>query len=152
MAEPETPELARAAVDGGADIIELGFPFSDPLAEGPVIREAAERALAAGMRTAACLQCLAATRERIGKATPIIPMTLRIPPRGLRLSALRRRPPRSRRDELHPRRRAKRASPGDQESSSDRADLDRRADPPRRRTNGWMALRCVSHGDHRCAG
>jgi tryptophan synthase alpha chain len=36
MAEPETPELARAAVDGGADIVELGFPFSDPLADGPV--------------------------------------------------------------------------------------------------------------------
>ena len=51
MAEPETPELAQAAVDGGADIVELGFPFSDPLADGPVIRRAAERALARGMRT-----------------------------------------------------------------------------------------------------
>src|SRR5438067_205906 len=46
MAEPETPELARAAVEGGADVVELGFPFSDPLADGPVIRRAAERALA----------------------------------------------------------------------------------------------------------
>jgi len=53
MAEPETPELARAAVDGGADIIELGFPFSDPLADGPVIRRAGELALAEGMRTGA---------------------------------------------------------------------------------------------------
>src|SRR5436305_17026 len=44
MAEPETPELARAAVDGGADVVEFGFPFSDPLADGPVIRRAAERA------------------------------------------------------------------------------------------------------------
>src|SRR5262249_31902216 len=42
VAEPETPELARAAVEGGADIVELGFPFSDPLAEGPVIRRASE--------------------------------------------------------------------------------------------------------------
>ena len=35
MAGPETPELAEAAVEGGADLIELGFPFSDPLADGP---------------------------------------------------------------------------------------------------------------------
>lgn len=74
MAEPETPELARAAVEGGADIIELGFPFSDPLAEGPVIRRASERALAHGMRTRACLDVLARTRELIPE-TPIVPMT-----------------------------------------------------------------------------
>jgi tryptophan synthase alpha subunit len=54
MSGPETPELAAAAVDGGADLVELGFPFSDPLADGPVIRRAAERALARGMRTQAC--------------------------------------------------------------------------------------------------
>jgi len=75
MAEPETPELARAAVDGGADIVELGFPFSDPLADGPVIRRAGERALARGMRTAACLDVLARTRELVGDGVPLIPMT-----------------------------------------------------------------------------
>ena len=74
MAEPETPELARAAVDGGADVIEIGFPFSDPLADGPVIRRAAERALARGMRTQACLDVLAGTREAL-PGTPLIPMT-----------------------------------------------------------------------------
>ena len=73
MAEPETPELARAAADGGADIVELGFPFSDPLADGPVIRRAAERALAAGMRTRQCLDCLAETRARV--QVPLVPMT-----------------------------------------------------------------------------
>jgi tryptophan synthase alpha subunit len=73
MAEPETPELARAAVDGGADIVELGIPFSDPLAEGPVIRRASERALARGMRTRACLDVLARTRELVD--VPIVPMT-----------------------------------------------------------------------------
>ncbi|MGH3009765.1 MAG: tryptophan synthase subunit alpha [Gaiellaceae bacterium] len=74
MAEPETPELARAAVEGGADLIELGFPFSDPLAEGPVIRRASERALARGMRTHACLDVLVRTRELLPE-TPLVPMT-----------------------------------------------------------------------------
>jgi tryptophan synthase alpha chain len=74
VAEPETPELAQAAVDGGADVIELGFPFSDPLAEGPVIRRASERALGRGMRTHACLDVLATTRELV-PATPLVPMT-----------------------------------------------------------------------------
>jgi tryptophan synthase alpha subunit len=75
MAGAEAPALAEAAVEGGADLVELGFPFSDPLADGPTIRRAAERALAAGMRTAACLECLAGTRERLGPATPLVPMT-----------------------------------------------------------------------------
>jgi tryptophan synthase alpha chain len=74
MAEPETPELARAAVEGGADVVELGFPFSDPLAEGPMIRRASERALARGMRTRACLDVLARTRELLPE-TPLVPMT-----------------------------------------------------------------------------
>jgi tryptophan synthase alpha chain len=74
MSEPETPELARAAVKGGADMIELGFPFSDPLAEGPVIQRASERALARGMRTGACLDVLARTRELLPE-TPLVPMT-----------------------------------------------------------------------------
>jgi tryptophan synthase alpha chain len=73
MAGPETPELAEAAVAGGADLVELGFPFSDPLADGPVIRRAAERALARGMRTRACLDCLAETRGRVD--VPLVPMT-----------------------------------------------------------------------------
>jgi tryptophan synthase alpha chain len=74
MSGPDTPELAEAAVEGGADVVELGFPFSDPLADGPVIRRAAERALARGMRTQACLDCLAATRDRV-PGTPLVPMT-----------------------------------------------------------------------------
>jgi tryptophan synthase alpha chain len=74
MSGRETPELAAAAVEGGADLVELGFPFSDPLADGPVIRRAAERALAEGMRTRACLECLARTRELLPE-TPLVPMT-----------------------------------------------------------------------------
>jgi tryptophan synthase alpha chain len=74
MADPGTPELARAAVEGGADIVEIGFPFSDPLADGPVIRRAGERALARGMRTRQCLHVLASTRALVPD-TPLIPMT-----------------------------------------------------------------------------
>src|SRR5205085_8242854 len=73
MCGAATPELAEAAVEGGADIVELGFPFSDPLADGPVIRRAGERALAEGMRTRECIACLAATRARV--EVPLIPMT-----------------------------------------------------------------------------
>jgi tryptophan synthase alpha chain len=73
MAGPETPELAEAAVAGGADLLEIGFPFSDPLADGPVIRLAGERALAQGMRTKECLECLADTRAHVD--VPLIPMT-----------------------------------------------------------------------------
>ena len=74
MAGPDTPALAEAAAGGGADIVEIGIPFSDPLADGPVIRRAAERALARGMRTRACLDVLARTRELVPE-TPLVPMT-----------------------------------------------------------------------------
>src|SRR6202012_3962218 len=60
-------------VDAGADIIEIGFPFSDPLADGPAIQRAGERALAAGMRTKRCLEVLAEVRARVD--VPLIPMT-----------------------------------------------------------------------------
>ncbi len=73
MAGAETPDLAEAAVEAGADLLEIGFPFSDPLADGPVIRLAGERALAAGMRTARCLECLSDVRARVD--VPLIPMT-----------------------------------------------------------------------------
>jgi tryptophan synthase alpha chain len=74
MAGRATPELAAAAADDGADIVELGFPFSDPLADGPVIRRAGEQALAEGMRTKECLECLSRARELIPR-TPLVPMT-----------------------------------------------------------------------------
>ena len=75
MSGRDAPRLAEAAVEGGADLIELGFPFSDPLADGPVIRRAAECALAEGMRTQACLDCLSSVRQRVGDAIPLVPMT-----------------------------------------------------------------------------
>jgi tryptophan synthase alpha chain len=45
-----TRDIALAAIDAGADVIELGVPFSDPLADGPIIQRASERALARGTR------------------------------------------------------------------------------------------------------
>jgi tryptophan synthase alpha chain len=73
VAEPETPDLVEAAVEGGADVVELGFPFSDPLAEGPTIQRASERALGRGMRTKQCLEVLAECRRRVD--VPLVPMT-----------------------------------------------------------------------------
>ena len=53
-----------ALVEGGADMVELGIPFSDPVADGPVIQAAGIRALAAGVRTADCLSLVTAFRQR----------------------------------------------------------------------------------------
>jgi tryptophan synthase alpha chain len=68
-----TPEIMQALADGGADIIELGVPFSDPMADGPVIQKASERALARGIGAA---QVLAMVRAfRLGNATtPVVLM------------------------------------------------------------------------------
>lgn len=60
-------EQSLAAVDtlvaGGADFLELGIPFSDPVADGPIIQAAAQRALAAGVRTGDCLDMVARIRS-----------------------------------------------------------------------------------------
>ena len=53
-----------ALVAGGADMLEVGIPFSDPVADGPVIQAAAARALSAGVRTGDCLDLLAEIRRR----------------------------------------------------------------------------------------
>jgi tryptophan synthase alpha chain len=56
--------LLDAVVEGGADMIEVGIPFSDPVADGPVIQAAAQRALAAGVRVSDCLELIAGFRAR----------------------------------------------------------------------------------------
>jgi len=61
-----TRDMAIAAIDAGADVIELGVPFSDPLADGPVIQRASERAVARGTRLADVLE----TRLDIRKLRP----------------------------------------------------------------------------------
>jgi tryptophan synthase alpha chain len=75
MAGAALPELAAAAVRGGATIVEVGIPFSDPLADGPTIQAAGQAALDAGMTPRRCLDALAATREAIGPEIPLVPMT-----------------------------------------------------------------------------
>jgi tryptophan synthase alpha chain len=75
MAGDGLPDQAAAAVDAGATAIEVGIPFSDPLADGPTIQRAAQAALAAGMTPPRCLEALAETRARIGGEVPLIPMT-----------------------------------------------------------------------------
>ena len=56
--------LLDSAVEGGADMIEVGIPFSDPVADGPVIQAAAQRALSAGVRVQDCFDLIAAFRTR----------------------------------------------------------------------------------------
>src|SRR5258708_39077571 len=62
-APEQTPALVAALERGGADLIELGVPFSDPIADGPVIQLAGERALRAGTTLAKVLQIAAEIRK-----------------------------------------------------------------------------------------
>jgi len=66
-------ETARILAAGGADVIELGIPFSDPLADGATIQHASYRALEQGVTTATCLAAAAQLRAEI--ATPLVFMT-----------------------------------------------------------------------------
>lgn len=65
--------LMHALVDAGADVIELGVPFSDPMADGPVIQHASERAIAKGVGLADVLKWVTAFRER-DQDTPVVLM------------------------------------------------------------------------------
>ena len=67
---PRTEGVLRALERGGADVIEVGVPFSDPLADGPVIQRATERALAAGATLAGVLDMVARSRLEVG--VPIV--------------------------------------------------------------------------------
>ncbi len=59
-----TREIVLAAIDAGADVIELGVPFSDPVADGPVIQRASQRAIQQGTTLRQVLQLAAEVRER----------------------------------------------------------------------------------------
>lgn len=68
-----TPDLMHAMVAAGSDVIELGVPFSDPMADGPVIQRAGEKALALGIGMAQVLAMVRTFRERDAK-TPVVLM------------------------------------------------------------------------------
>ena len=68
-----TIELVPALVAAGADAVEIGVPFSDPLAEGPTIQQSSFLALQNGVTTADCLQAVETLRDRVGD-TPLILM------------------------------------------------------------------------------
>jgi tryptophan synthase alpha chain len=70
---PATAGQLAALAAGGADIIELGVPFSDPIADGPVNQRAAMRALAAGTRLSGILELIARHRDQLG--VPIVLFT-----------------------------------------------------------------------------
>ena len=67
LGDPDVDTSARlldAVIAGGADMVEVGIPFSDPVADGPVIQAAAQRALAAGVRVGDCFNLLRSFRAR----------------------------------------------------------------------------------------
>ncbi|MRD47755.1 tryptophan synthase subunit alpha [Caenimonas koreensis] len=68
-----TPDLMHGMVEAGADIIELGVPFSDPMADGPVIQKAGEKALALGIGMTQVLAMVTAFREK-NTTTPVVLM------------------------------------------------------------------------------
>ena len=68
-----TVPMVHAMVEAGADVIELGVPFSDPMADGPVIQQACERALAAGISLRKVLDMVAEFRQR-DETTPVVLM------------------------------------------------------------------------------
>ena len=154
-----TPQIMRAMVEAGADVIELGVPFSDPMADGPVIQKASERALA---RRIGLVDVLAMVREFRGRdrETPVVLMGYANPierygverfvadaqGRGRRRRPRRRLPARGVR-RLRARSCARR---GHRSDLPDRADLERRAHRQRRRSGQRIRLPCLAEGRHRC--
>lgn len=68
-----TRDLLLAYVEAGADIVEIGIPFTDPLADGPTIQRASERALAGGASMEGALEMIADVRKKVD--VPLVPMT-----------------------------------------------------------------------------
>jgi len=85
-----TASILDALVDAGADLIELGVPFSDPMADGPVIQRASERALAQGVGLRDALDIVAKFRER-NRDTPLVLMGYANPIEAMGVDAFVRR-------------------------------------------------------------
>ena len=84
----DTRRLVVEAVRRGADVVELGVPFSDPLADGPVIQRAGTRALAAGASVPRVLETVAALRAEVG--VPLVLLTYYNPVLAFGLKAFAR--------------------------------------------------------------
>jgi len=84
-----TADILRTLAGSGADVLEVGVPFSDPLADGPVIQRATERALAAGATLAGVLDMLVGVREQID--APIVIFSYANPILRMGLDAFARR-------------------------------------------------------------
>jgi len=69
-----TTRLIRAVADAGADLIEIGFPFSDPIADGPTIQASYTRALDAGLKVQQVFDAVAAAAKTPGFKTPLVGM------------------------------------------------------------------------------
>lgn len=70
-----TPRLCKALIDGGVDILELGIPFSDPIADGPTIQAADVRALGSGTTTETCLNIARSVKRDHGSNVPMAFLT-----------------------------------------------------------------------------
>jgi tryptophan synthase alpha chain len=68
-----TPRLVSSLIDGGADVVELGIPFSDPIADGPIIQKAVARSLTSGTKPLDALDIARTIREEY--STPLVLMT-----------------------------------------------------------------------------
>ncbi len=73
MADEDTADLAEAAAEAGATAFEIGIPYSDPLADGPTVQRAGQRALRNGMTVRRALEVLHEVRSRVD--VPLVPMT-----------------------------------------------------------------------------
>jgi tryptophan synthase alpha chain len=69
-----TPALARALIDSGASLLEIGFPYSDPIADGPVIQASYTRALGRGLRVDDVFRCAARIAEEAPRRVPLVAM------------------------------------------------------------------------------
>ncbi len=69
----KTPGLVSALIEGGVDIVELGIPFSDPIADGPTIQNAVSRSMASGCKPTDAFDVASTIRERY--ETPLVAMT-----------------------------------------------------------------------------
>src|ERR1700739_3475892 len=80
-------EIALAAIDAGADVLELGVPFSDPIADGPVLQRAAARALDAGTTLAGVFEIARRVRAETGLALVLFSYLTPLLRRGLERAA-----------------------------------------------------------------